>query len=121
MSEKKFYEDHRFWVGAGAYYGLSWISNFYPAFIIGLFACQLSNSSTEGGPEFVGLMWMIGAWVVFSVLILCEKYLVLAIIYIFFAWPFIHQVMMYFKHLNSGIGGTNECFPLPTIDWWLFW
>ena len=112
---------HYYVAGAGIYYGLSWIFTFYPAFILGLTVCQLSDSSTDGGPEMVGLVWMIGAWIVISILVLLEKYLVLAVIYVFFAWPFIHQVVMYFHHLDSGPGGTDQCFPLPPVDWWLLW
>ena len=112
---------HYFIAGAGLYYGLSWIFSFYPAFIIGLFACQLSNSPADGTPEMTGLIVMLIAYGVIQVLFACEKYVAVGIIYLITLWPFLHQIYWYWVHLDSGIGGSDECFPLPKIDWFPFW
>ena len=74
---------HYFIAGAGLYYGLSWIFSFYPAFIIGLFACQLSNSPADGTPEMTGLIVMLIAYGVIQVLFACEKYVAVGIIFSF--------------------------------------
>lgn len=121
MSEKKFHEDSNFWIGVGAYYGLSWVFTFYPAFIFGLAICQQTDPSMEEYAELFGLFWMIVVYIFIQIVIVVRAYKAVIFIYLATLWPFLHQLYWYQYHLNSGPGGTNECFPLPPVDWWLFW
>jgi len=111
---------HYYVAGAGAYYGLSFIFTFYPAFIFSLFICQ--NIDPESfDPHFAGLIGMVLGYIFLQILIVLQKYEVVAFCYLITLWPFLHQIYWYFNHLDSGIGGTDECFPLPPIDWWPLW
>ena len=123
MSEnKQFYEDSSFWIGVGAYYLIVWIVTFYPAFICGLYISQQTDPSWgEDGAMTSGIIFMLIIYVFLQVLIALQKYEVVLFCYLLTLWPFIHQVYMYWHHLDSGIGGTDECFPLPAVDWWPFW
>ena len=116
---------HYYVAGFGLWHILRWVFCFYPAFILGLRVAQgIDNPdplSFFSDPLFVGGMTMAICYGVLLGLIELKQWFILACIYIFFAWPFIHQVVMYFIHLDSGPGGTNECFPLPPIDWWPLW
>jgi len=111
---------HYYVAGAGLYYGLSWVFTFYPAFIIGLFACQQTDP-TLCDPYLIGLVVMVIGWVTLLVLYVLDKWELLITFYVLTLWPFLHQIYWYFVHIDSGPGGTDECFPLPPVDWWPFW
>ena len=116
---------HYFVAGFGLWYVLRCVFCFYPSFIMGLFALQRIDDpdpmSFFSDPLFVGGFTMAICYGALLALIEARQWLILACIYILFAWPFIHQIMMYIYHLDSGPGGTEECFPLPPVDWWPFW
>jgi len=111
---------HYYVAGFGLYYGLSWVFTFYPAYILGLVVCQNIDADLID-PYLAGLIGMVIGYFVIQILITCEKYVAVTIIYLFTLWPFIHQIYWYFVHLDSGPGGTDECFPLPPVDFWILW
>ena len=112
---------HYYIAGAGLYYGLSWVFTFYPAFVFGLVICQQTDPSFSEIPEFWGFLGMLVTYGVIQFMLLTEKYVAVVIVYIATLWPFLHQIIMYAKHIDSGPGGTSECFPLPPVDWCPFW
>ena len=112
MSNKKFYEDSTFWVGAASYYGLSWLLTFYPAFIFGLAICQQTDSSMLEYSELFGLIWMLVAYGLIQFMILTEKYVAVVIVYIATLWPFLCVLKHYWD--NAGAG---DAFPLPPVNW----
>ena len=120
MSDRKILEDSSFWIGVGSYYALSWLFTFYPAFIVGLTVCQLTDPEVLN-PEFTGFVVALVVWVLLILCLVFEKYKVLVFAYAITLWPFLHQVYSYWFHLDSGPGQTNECFPLPPVDWWPLW
>ncbi len=101
MSKKKFYEDTGFWAGVGAYYGLSWIFMFYPAFVMGVI-CGLEGAWVESREEEIlsGLGAMIVSYIVLWLLKINRQYFVLLVIYILFALPFIGLLMQYWNHVT---------------------
>ena len=107
---------HHYIAGAGLYYGLSWIATFYPAAILGLFACQSCEPSSGGGPEFIGLIFMIIGYIVIQALVACEKHIAVAVIYLITLWPFLKLL----KHCWD-FAGDSDTFPLPPVDWWPLW
>lgn len=103
---------HYYVAGFGLYYGLSWIFTFYPAFVIGLFACQCCERSIDGTPEFIGLVVMIIAYAVIQILITLEKFELVAFCYLITLWPFLKIL----KHCWDYVG-ESDTFPLPPVDW----
>ncbi|KKL12386.1 hypothetical protein LCGC14_2536300 [marine sediment metagenome] len=100
MSKKdKFYEDTGFWAGVGAYYGLSWIFNFYPAFVMG-WAGGLKMEGASDNP-LAGLIIMIVSYIVLWFLILNRQFFIVLMIYIIFAFPFISMLIQYFNYVEE--------------------
>ena len=113
---------HYFIVGFGLYYALVFMFTFYPAFTCFLYIYQQTDSSWgEDGAMWSGIIFGLVIYVFLQVLIALRRYEVVLFCYLITLWPFLHQVYMYWHHLDSGIGGTDECFPLPPVDWWPFW
>ena len=109
-------------IGAGSYYLISGIFTFYPAFIITLQLLQSMFRGRETSTEEVltGLIVMLGCSLTIWILTLCRQYFIVAMAYILTLWPMIHQIYMYGVNLDNGPGGTNTCFPLPPVDWCIF-
>jgi hypothetical protein len=113
---------HYYVAGFGLWYVLKWIFTWYPASFVGLYICQSTDSSWgEGAALLSGIIFMLVVYIFLQVLIALEQYEVVAFDYLITLWPFIHQIYWYFVHLDSGIGGTEECFPLPSVDFCPFW
>lgn len=101
-------------IGAGAYYGLSWIFAFYPAFIFAL--CIDHSIASDGGKAaFFGLIAMIIGWITINVLVVFRQYLIVTLIYIITFWPFIKVII---SCVNEDINADGFQFP---IDFWPFW
>ena len=115
MSDKKFYEDGAFWTGVGAYYALSWLFTFYPAFIFGLAICQNTDPELID-PHIPGLIFMIIGYAFIQIMVVCEKYTAVVVDYVATLWPFLKIL----KHCYD-FAGQNDTFPLPPVDWCPFW
>ena len=98
---KKFYKDGNFWSGAGAYYGLSWIFNFYPAFVMGWY-CGLKEEPLDN--IIYGFVIMIIFYIALVLLKAFRQYFILLIIYLVFLFPFIGLLIEYWNNLHSRPG-----------------
>jgi hypothetical protein len=103
-------------IGAGAYYGLSWIFTWYPAFIYGLAICQQTDPSMAEYAELFGLIFMIVAYLFIQFMIMTKRYVAVAVIYVATLWPF----LCILKHCWD-FAGDNDTFPLPPVDFWPLW
>lgn len=109
MSKKKFYEDTTFWAGVGAYYGLSWIFMFYPAFVMGWIG-GLKMEGVDDDP-LTGLIIMIVSYIAMWLLKINRQFFVLLVIYILFAPFFISMVIQYWNHVT--VEGNIDAYGTP--------
>ena len=74
----------------------------------------MSKKSEYCASELWGLLVMV-VFGFLQLMLVMEKHVMVVFLYVVTLWPFIHQVIIYGKHLDSGPGGTNKCFPLPPV------
>ena len=115
-----------FATGFGIYYIFVWVFSFSPAFIIA-FALQrlffgidgtqaaLFGVEGEGGSYIFGLMVMIVGTFVILGLIALRQYLIVLMIYILTAWPFLYILSHWWNNTEDHL-----LYPLP-LDLWPLW
>lgn len=110
-------------LGAGAYYGLSAIFAFFPAFIITLTLQRfffgidgtegtflgLAGDAEGGAYIFFILSFLIGVFIIL-VLVAARQYLIVLMLYLITAWPFFYILR------HCAFAEDSAIYPLP-LDW----
>jgi hypothetical protein len=107
-------------LGTGTYIGLVWIFLCYPAMIIGMCVSKIIYGTipegvTHDGERSAYFLIALGVMIVCSfiiyILALCEKWLILLVLYALTLWPFL-CIIGYYSGPAEG--------PLP-LDFWPLW